>query len=110
MNTQSPSFAGLYLLGEFGVKYFRIEGNGGANRDRTDDLLNAIQALSQLSYGPTKHRFAQCVGPSISKLRADSKRKTLKDDGAFYACYASKPACVRKAARSGVSGRPRIAS
>lgn len=26
---------------------------GGANRDRTDDLLNAIQALSQLSYGPT---------------------------------------------------------
>ena len=26
---------------------------GGAERDRTDDLLNAIQALSQLSYGPT---------------------------------------------------------
>jgi hypothetical protein len=26
---------------------------GGANRNRTDDLLNAIQALSQLSYGPT---------------------------------------------------------
>ena len=27
--------------------------SGGADRDRTDDLLNAIQALSQLSYGPT---------------------------------------------------------
>ena len=27
---------------------------GGANRDRTDDLLNAIQALSQLSYGPAQ--------------------------------------------------------
>jgi hypothetical protein len=26
--------------------------NGGARRDRTADLLNAIQALSQLSYGP----------------------------------------------------------
>jgi hypothetical protein len=26
---------------------------GGAKRDRTADLLNAIQALSQLSYGPT---------------------------------------------------------
>src|SRR3569833_216026 len=26
--------------------------NGGANRNRTDDLLNAIQTLSQLSYGP----------------------------------------------------------
>ena len=25
---------------------------GGAERDRTADLLNAIQALSQLSYGP----------------------------------------------------------
>ena len=26
--------------------------NGGARRDRTDDLLHAMQALSQLSYGP----------------------------------------------------------
>jgi hypothetical protein len=25
---------------------------GGANRDRTGDLYNAIVALSQLSYGP----------------------------------------------------------
>ena len=25
---------------------------GGADRDRTDDLLNANQALFQLSYGP----------------------------------------------------------
>ena len=31
----------------------RLEKFGGANRNRTDDLLNAIQALSQLSYGPT---------------------------------------------------------
>jgi hypothetical protein len=27
---------------------------GGARRDRTDDLLNANQALFQLSYGPAK--------------------------------------------------------
>ena len=26
--------------------------NGGARRDRTVDLLHAMQALSQLSYGP----------------------------------------------------------
>ena len=26
---------------------------GGAREDRTPDLLNAIQALSHLSYGPT---------------------------------------------------------
>jgi hypothetical protein len=30
------------------------ESNGGADGSRTHDLLNAIQALSQLSYGPTK--------------------------------------------------------
>ncbi|MDB5572556.1 MAG: hypothetical protein JWN93_3739, partial [Hyphomicrobiales bacterium] len=29
------------------------EGFGGARRNRTDDLFNAIEALSQLSYGPT---------------------------------------------------------
>ena len=27
---------------------------GGARRDRTADLLHAMQALSQLSYGPTR--------------------------------------------------------
>lgn len=31
------------------MTFFQI---GGDNRDRTDDLLNAIQALSQLSYIP----------------------------------------------------------
>ena len=30
-------------------------GSGGAERDRTDDLLSAIQALSQLSYSPTSN-------------------------------------------------------
>ena len=29
-----------------------ISGNGGARRDRTADLLHAMQALSQLSYSP----------------------------------------------------------
>ena len=29
---------------------------GGARRDRTADLLHAMQALSQLSYGPTMLR------------------------------------------------------
>jgi hypothetical protein len=28
--------------------------DGGARGSRTPDLLNAIQALSQLSYGPTR--------------------------------------------------------
>ena len=32
----------------------RITGIGGGERDRTDDLLLAKQALSQLSYTPDK--------------------------------------------------------
>ena len=31
-------------------------GIGGASRDRTDDLFHAMEALSQLSYGPTRSR------------------------------------------------------
>jgi hypothetical protein len=33
-----------------------VEAVGGARRDRTDDLLLAKQALSQLSYGPGRKR------------------------------------------------------
>ena len=32
--------------------------SGGGERDRTDDLLRARQALSQLSYTPTESRIA----------------------------------------------------
>ena len=32
--------------------------DGGARRDRTDDLLLAKQALSQLSYGPVRVSFS----------------------------------------------------
>ena len=34
-----------------------MSGFGGAKRDRTADLLHAMQALSQLSYGPMKIRM-----------------------------------------------------
>ena len=34
------------------VETVRFNGLGGDKRDRTADLLNAIQALSQLSYTP----------------------------------------------------------
>src|SRR6516164_5622985 len=33
-------------------------GLGGARGSRTPDLLNAIQALSQLSYGPSRSRIS----------------------------------------------------
>jgi hypothetical protein len=41
--------AGLLNLLNYNEKF------GGAKRDRTADLLHAMQALSQLSYGPIKN-------------------------------------------------------
>ena len=37
----------------FLISFKNILSNGGASRDRTDDLIRARDALSQLSYGPT---------------------------------------------------------
>jgi hypothetical protein len=48
---------------------------GGADRDRTDDLLNAIQALSQLSYSPNSRGIA---------ANASGASKFLAARGAFY--------------------------
>ena len=36
------------------MEYIEGRNYGGARRDRTADLLHAMQALSQLSYGPTR--------------------------------------------------------
>ena len=43
---------GRSVLGKEKTRNLSVSGFGGDNRDRTDDLLNAIQALSQLSYTP----------------------------------------------------------
>ena len=44
----------LIFFAPLAPRVLRLESSlsGGANRDRTDDLLLAKQALSQLSYGP----------------------------------------------------------
>jgi hypothetical protein len=47
---------------------------GGANRDRTGDLYNAIVALSQLSYGPmnplpARRNLGMPGGASKRKIR-----------------------------------------
>src|ERR1051325_6734008 len=42
--------------------FAETQGAGGANRDRTGDLLLAKQALSQLSYGPCCEGFQLVVG------------------------------------------------
>jgi len=41
----------LHFYSVFSVMFHHLL-NGGGERDRTDDLLNANQALSQLSYTP----------------------------------------------------------
>jgi hypothetical protein len=38
------------------LQIFAAQKFGGADGNRTHDLLNAIQALSQLSYGPTQEK------------------------------------------------------
>ena len=46
--------------------------SGGADRDRTDDLLHAMQALFQLSYGPSDNRRTkrqQSAGLASENLR-----------------------------------------
>src|SRR5579863_9242642 len=44
---------------------------GGARRDRTADLLHAMQALSQLSYGPTWRRGTLPGGQQFVKKMND---------------------------------------
>ena len=42
--------------------------NGGARRDRTDDLMLAKHALSQLSYGPVGGRRTSDDGQCLSSV------------------------------------------
>ncbi len=50
--------ANLY---SFGGRAIPDRGPGGARRDRTDDLMLAKHALSQLSYGPVTRTIVNCV-------------------------------------------------
>jgi hypothetical protein len=49
---------------------------GGARRDRTADLLHAMQALSQLSYGPTQGRRTLRSRSGLVKQMAGGRRTT----------------------------------
>src|ERR1700692_784080 len=50
----SASPSSSFGLGVAAPRVARRAKRGGARRDRTADLLHAMQALSQLSYGPEK--------------------------------------------------------
>ena len=68
-------------------------GFGGADRDRTDDLLNAIQALSQLSYSPNlvatpltpRSRQNSCAAQCtlVVRLKKPEIQKPRLGSGAF---------------------------
>ena len=45
-------------------------GNGGADRDRTDDLRLAKPALSQLSYSPAKTIFRRITSSQLLSLES----------------------------------------
>ena len=49
---------------------------GGANRDRTDDLYNAIVALSQLSYSPTRWKDGHFIEFAGSRQHVASSNHT----------------------------------
>jgi len=46
------------------------KGIGGARRDRTADLLHAMQALSQLSYSPAEARTLTEVSLHVNEFAA----------------------------------------
>ena len=56
----------LYCAGSRGRKRQSIFEPDGAKRDRTADLLGAIQALSQLSYGPLQPDCSAFNSPAVS--------------------------------------------
>ncbi len=53
----------------------RSQTSGGARRDRTDDLMLAKHALSQLSYGPVRRGNITSTWP----LSQNRRRKTSRD-------------------------------
>src|ERR1700683_3927258 len=64
--TQAEAYATAALACFSGPEQLKL---GGAGRDRTGDLLNANQALSQLSYSPLIHKIS-------NRGRLDADRKT----------------------------------
>ena len=58
---------------------------GGAERDRTVGLLNAIQALSQLSYSPTEPKF-NTEGENLSIILGFDSLKLVLGPSLFSNC------------------------
>jgi hypothetical protein len=73
-----PRLAAELLLFALGRFHHRLTpGVGGARRDRTDDLLLAKQALSQLSYGPSGSSVATLPGDLVGLERFELSTSRL---------------------------------
>ena len=59
-----PSTEGIIFLCIVRIIKFNLGGDEG---DRTPDLLNAIQALSQLSYAPNASAIINVAPPLVKK-------------------------------------------
>lgn len=56
-------------------------GGGGASRDRTDDLIHAMDALSQLSYSPVRMTlFLKGNLPPLANREVRSRRTEGRED------------------------------
>ena len=65
---------------------------GGADADRTRDLLNAIQALSQLSYSPTvEGSFPAKLKPDTESIFGQRARYSRKRLDRTAGCVMNKP-------------------
>ena|SRR5579859_2239405 len=63
-------------------------GSGGARRDRTADLLHAMQALSQLSYGPTCIKLQRFATQALEDKALTSKSSQRAVSRSEARCYA----------------------
>jgi hypothetical protein len=58
-----------------------IQRNGGARRDRTDDLMLAKHALSQLSYGPNGETRKETRLNLAQKIQSEDSKASQKSGG-----------------------------
>ena len=78
----------------------KVTSDGGARRDRTDDLLLAKQALSQLSYGP---RYPKISGHLVGLGRLERPTSPLSGVRSNHLSY--RPASTRPGAMPLASGK-----
>ncbi len=85
-----------------------LEASGGARRDRTDDLMLAKHALSQLSYGPSLGLAAQACVPCSSLKRRRRRPSPRLPRASARAAGRPCERCRVRGANPGSPSPPRI--